>query len=517
MKSKDLLKRLRALGETIKDDEELLEADVAEILVLDQGLQVKRVKTEKDFSKRQLREASTQPTLPRAPVVCVMGHVDHGKTSLLDALRKTNVAAGEAGGITQRLAAFSVDMNNFVEDAEPTANRRVVFLDTPGHAAFSAMRAHGAHATDIACIIVAAVEGVQPQTIESINFAKEGGASIVVAISKIDRIPEEQRPATIAKIKAQLADLGVVSEDFGGEVPVVAISSVTGYGLQELVEQLLLQAEMLELQAVQEGAAQSVVLDTNTEKGVGFVADVLVQWGKLRVGDVFVVGNAYGRVRQITDAFGNQITEALPSTPVRITGLKSLPDAGEELLVVEDEGRARDIAARRSRLAQMRQMRERQAQNGVDEDSPSLHVMLKADTHGTMDALHQIVTGINDPEIQIKIVGQGIGPITRSDIQMAMLANRCPIMCFNVGFGDTNTKNFAKEEDVPCSTHNIIYRIEDEIKNMILAKLPKVPILEKKVSLLLRCVAVLWWSMILASQCCVRQHRALRVSSKYSD
>ena len=344
-------------------------------------------------------------TVPRSPVVCVMGHVDHGKTTLLDALRNANVADGEAGGITQKLSAFRVRLD--YED-----DREVVFLDTPGHAAFSTMRSHGVNATDLVVLVVALDDGVKSQTREALRTAKNSGSTIIVAINKIDKIPPgPAREAAKSKIYAALSEEDLICEEFGGNVMAVEVSAQSGDNLDSLVESLLLQADVMELEAAEDGQCEAIVLDANMEKGRGVVADVLVRRGCLKMGDSVVVATMFGKVRAMVDDSGKAIEEAGPSTPVRLLGLRSIPTAGSELLSVDSEAKARDIVERRTKLGEARAEMARkrsvnQKESGMSSaaEVPTLPLVLKCDGVGTLQALEKVVDDLNNRTDDINIM-----------------------------------------------------------------------------------------------------------------
>ena len=502
----DLAKTLKLLGEEIQEENEnvLIEADVCELVVLEMGLAVKREESLGGAESAQLAPSlaaaaavgtSSEIVLaPRAPVVCVMGHVDHGKTTLLDSLRKANVAAGEAGGITQKLSAFGVQV----------AGRQVVFLDTPGHAAFSKMRSHGAEATDLVVLVVALDDGVRPQTREALRVAQEAKCTILVALNKVDKIADPvERKAARTRVLSQLAEDNLLVEDFGGDVMVVEVSGKTGIGLDQLVESLLLQADVLELKAAVTGQAEATVLDAYMEKGRGVVADILVRWGTLSVGDPIVVDTMYGRVKAMVDDAGNPINTAGPSRPVRLLGLRTVPTAGQELLSVASETKARQISERRTRLQELKAQRQQElkqagmlaaaaeaaaaqaSQNPSEGDStapapvspktPHISVLLKADGVGTLQALEQVVKGLGErtSDVTITVSDASVGDITRSDVERAFTVGNALILAFNVGLADSATRACAKELDVSIMRDTVIYRLEDSLRSAMQAQMPK--------------------------------------------
>ena len=355
----------------------------------------------------------------RAPVVTVMGHVDHGKTSLLDYIRRAKVAAGEAGGITQHIGAYHVE----------TERGMVTFLDTPGHAAFTAMRARGAKATDIVILVVAADDGVMPQTIEAVQHAKAAGVPLVVAVNKIDK-----PGADLDRIRSELSVHGVTSEEWGGETPFVSVSAKMGTGVDELLEAVLLQAEVLELTATPSAPGRGVVVESRLDKGRGPVATVLVQDGTLRQGDMVLVGSNYGRVRAMLDENGKPIKEAGPAIPVEILGLDGTPDAGDEMSVVADEKKAREVALfRQGKFREVKLARahagklENIFENMGQEEKKTLNIVLKSDVRGSLEALNGALNGLGNDEVQVRVVGGGVGGITESDANLALASNAVPV------------------------------------------------------------------------------------------
>jgi translation initiation factor IF-2 len=400
-------------------------------------------------------EAATEAVeLPRAPVVTVMGHVDHGKTSLLDYIRRTRVASGEAGGITQHIGAYHVD----------TPRGTITFLDTPGHEAFTAMRARGAQATDIVILVCAADDGVMPQTKEAISHAKAAGVPIVVAMTKIDK-PE----ANIERVKSELVGEEVVPEDFGGDSPFVGVSSKTGQGIDELLEQVLLQAEVLELKAPQDALAKGLVIEAKLDKGRGPVATVLVQSGTLKRGDVVLAGSSYGRVRAMLDEGGKPSTEAGPSIPVEIQGLTEVPRAGDEFMVLADERRAREIATFRQgkyRDVKLAKQQAAKLENMFDNmgqgDVQTLSLILKADVQGSQEALAASLLKLSTEEVRVQVVHAAVGGISESDVNLA-IASKAIIIGFNVR-ADAGARKLAEGNGVDMRYYNIIYDAVDEVK-----------------------------------------------------
>jgi translation initiation factor IF-2 len=392
--------------------------------------------------------------LPRPPVVTVMGHVDHGKTSLLDYIRRTKVASGEAGGITQHIGAYHVE----------TPRGVITFLDTPGHEAFTAMRARGAKATDIVVLVVAADDGVMPQTIEAVHHAKAAKVPIVVAMNKIDK--SEANPD---RVKQELVTQEVVPEDYGGDSPFVPVSAKTGQGIDDLLENLLLQAEVLELTAPVDAPAKGLVIEARLDKGKGPVATVLVQSGTLKRGDMVLAGSSYGRVRAMLDEAGKAIAEAGPSIPVEIQGLSEVPPAGEELMVIADERKAREIALfRQGKFRDVKLARQQAAklENMLEQmtegASQTLAMIIKADVQGSQEALSQAMLKLATDEIKVQIVHAAVGGITESDINLAV-ASKAVVIGFNVR-ADQAARKLAEANGIDLRYYNIIYDAVDEVR-----------------------------------------------------
>jgi translation initiation factor IF-2 len=392
--------------------------------------------------------------ITRAPVVTVMGHVDHGKTSLLDHIRTSRVAAGEAGGITQHIGAYHVQ----------TPRGMITFLDTPGHAAFTAMRARGAKATDIVILVVAADDGVMPQTKEAISHAKAAKVPIVVAMNKIDK-PE----ANVERVKSELVAEEVVPEDFGGDSPFVAVSAKTGQGIDNLLEQVLLQAEVLELKAPRDAMAKGLVIEAQLDKGRGPVATVLVQSGTLKRGDIVLAGSSYGRVRAMLDENGKNITEAGPSIPVEIQGLTDVPRAGDDFMVLADERRAREIATFRQgkfRDVKLSKQQAAKLENMFDNigegQAQTLALIVKADVQGSQEALSQSLVKLSTAEVKVQVVHAAVGGISESDVNLA-IASKAVLIGFNVR-ADANARKLAENNSVDIRYYDIIYDAVDEVK-----------------------------------------------------
>jgi len=454
VKASEVVKQLMKLGQMVTINQSL-DQETAMILVEEMGHKAFAAKLDDPEAFTEEEEAaSSAEQLPRAPVVTVMGHVDHGKTSLLDYIRSKRVAAGEAGGITQHIGAYHVE----------TPRGMITFLDTPGHAAFTAMRARGAVATDIVILVVAADDGVMPQTREAISHAKAAGVPIVVAMNKIDK-PD----ANLERLKSELVAEQVVPEEFGGESPFVPVSAKTGQGVDALLEQVLLQAEVLELNAPRDTAAKGLVIEAKLDKGRGPVATVLVQSGTLKRGDVVLAGSSYGRVRAMLDEDGKATQEAGPSIPVEIQGLTEVPQAGDEFIVLADERRAREVATFRQGKYREVTLNKRQAaklENMFDTmgegQAQTLALIVKADVQGSQEALAQSLVKLSTPEVKVQIVHAAVGGISESDINLA-IASKAVIIGFNVR-ADANARKLAEGNGVDIRYYNIIYDAVDEVK-----------------------------------------------------
>ncbi|MBK8810950.1 MAG: translation initiation factor IF-2 [Acidobacteria bacterium] len=418
--------------------------------------------------------------IPRAPVVTVMGHVDHGKTSLLDAIRHENVAEGEAGGITQHIGAYSVFVTN---PDKPDEKRRVVFLDTPGHEAFTMMRARGAKATDVVILVVAADDGVMPQTIEAVEHSKAAGVPIIVAINKIDK-----PGANPDKVKQGLAGLGLQPIDWGGDVEMVPVSAKKRENLDMLLETVLLQADIMNLKASETRRASGVVLEAKLDKGRGSVATVLVQQGTLHVGDPFIVGQYYGKVRAMFSDRGEGTQQAAPATPVEVLGLQGVPQAGDTFQVVSDIDKAQDIAQKRqekARQAAMVKTTKRGIESLGQADVKELLVILKADVQGSVEVLRSTLEKLSTEKVKVRVIRAGVGAIAESDVLLASAtqADNTQTAVVIIGFNvrpETRAAEVAKQEDVDIRLHSIIYKVEEEIKAAMIGMLDAI---EKEVIL----------------------------------
>ncbi len=434
VKAAEVIKLLMKLGQMVTINQ-VLDQDTAMIVVEELGHKAFAAKLDdpETFLEESEVQAGTE-AVARPPVVTVMGHVDHGKTSLLDYIRRAKVAAGEAGGITQHIGAYHLE----------TPRGVITFLDTPGHEAFTAMRARGAKATDIVILVVAADDGVMPQTIEAINHAKAAGVPMVVAVNKIDK--PEAKPE---RVKQELVANEVVPEEYGGDVPIVEVSAKTGQGIDELLENVILQAELLELTAVREGAAKGLVIEARLDKGRGPVASVLIQSGTLKRGDIVLAGASFGRVRAMVDETGKSINEAGPSIPVEIQGLQEVPRAGEEVIVLGDERKAREIALfRQGKFRDVKLAKQQAAklenifEQMAEGDVQTLALIVKADVQGSQEALSQALLKLSTDEVRVQIVHQAVGGISESDVNLA-IASKAVIVGFNVR-ADAQAKRLAE-------------------------------------------------------------------------
>lgn len=459
VKATEVIKTLMKMG-VMATINQILDQDTAILVVEELGhTAIRQVEDVLEAEiEATLNLASQAEQLPRAPVVTIMGHVDHGKTSLLDYIRKSRVAAGEAGGITQHIGAYQVK----------TDHGTVTFLDTPGHAAFTAMRARGAQATDIVVLVVAADDGVMPQTREAIDHSRAAGVPMVVAVNKVDK-PE----ADPEKVKQELTNFNVIPEEWGGDCQFVEVSAKTGQGIDGLIDAILLQAEVLELKAAREIPATGVVLESKLEKGRGPVADILIQQGHLKKGDFLLCGMEFGRVRAMFNENGKPLKEAGPSCPVEVLGLSGAPNAGDEFIVVADERKAREIAMQREEKLRSSKLAEQQAlkldnifaRMESSAESVDLNIIIKADVQGSLEALRSSLTELSTDKVKVKIIGGGVGGINESDANLALASNAI-IIGFNVR-ADGGARKLIEERGVDLHYYSIIYEAIDEIKKSL--------------------------------------------------
>jgi translation initiation factor IF-2 len=458
IKATEVIKVLMNMG-VMATINQPIDQDTAVLVVEELGHTAKVLKEnqiEEDLQGVKVEGEEAVATEPRPPVVTVMGHVDHGKTSLLDYIRTTKVAAGEAGGITQHIGAYHVE----------TAKGSITFLDTPGHAAFTAMRARGAKATDVVVLVVAGDDGVMPQTIEAIQHARAAGVPIVVAVNKMDK-PD----ADLDRVRQELAKHDVIPEDWGGENIFVPVSARTGAGVDQLLESILLVAEVLELRAPREGLASGIVIESSVEKGRGAVATVLVKKGTLHTGDPIIAGSEFGRVRAMFDENGKAVEEATPSMPVQVLGLSSPPNAGDEFLAAESERKAREVALYRQgkfrdvKLASRATRAEDVFSQMGEAKIGIVAVLIKADVQGSAEALRESLLKLSTDEVQVKLIASGLGGITESDVQLAA-ASKGLIIGFNVR-ADSGAREAIKETGVEVRYYSIIYEAIDDVKAML--------------------------------------------------
>ncbi|EJG1892743.1 translation initiation factor IF-2 [Vibrio parahaemolyticus] len=453
VKATEVIKVMMKMG-AMATINQVIDQETAQLVAEEMGHKVV-LRKENELEEAVLSDRDTNAeSVPRAPVVTIMGHVDHGKTSTLDYIRRTHVASGEAGGITQHIGAYHVE----------TENGMITFLDTPGHAAFTAMRARGAQATDIVVLVVAADDGVMPQTVEAIQHAKAAGVPLIVAVNKIDK--EDANPDNV---KNELAQYDVIPEEWGGENMFVHISAKQGTNIDGLLEAILLQSEVLELTAVKEGMASGVVVESRLDKGRGPVATVLVQSGTLHKGDIVLCGQEYGRVRAMRDELGQEITEAGPSIPVEILGLSGVPASGDEATVVRDERKAREVANYRAgkfrevKLARQQKSKlENMFSNMTAGEVAELNVVLKADVQGSVEAIADSLLKLSTDEVKVNIVGSGVGGITETDVVLAEASNAI-ILGFNVR-ADASARRAVEAAAVDLRYYSIIYQLIDEVK-----------------------------------------------------
>ena len=453
VKAAEVIKAMMKLG-TMATINQVIDQETASVVVEEMGHKATMMK-ENALEEEVLKSSETEgEEVARAPVVTIMGHVDHGKTSLLDYIRRTRVASGEAGGITQHIGAYHVE----------TERGMISFLDTPGHAAFTAMRARGADLTDIVVLVVAADDGVMPQTKEAVQHARAAGVPLIIAVNKIDK-PE----ADPDRVKNELAQHDVIPEDWGGDTMFVHVSAKAGTGIDDLLDAILLQAEVLELKAVATGPASGVVIESRLDKGRGAVASILVQRGTLNKGDIVLAGHEYGRVRAMLDETGKPIVSAGPSIPVEILGLSGVPTAGEPAVVVADERKAREVALfRQGKFRDVKFARQQQAKlddmfNHMEEGKVNyLNILIKADVQGSVEAIADALRNLSTDEVKVKIVASGVGGINESDAQLAVASNAI-MVGFNVR-ADAGAKRVIEEQGIDLHYYSIIYELIDEVK-----------------------------------------------------
>jgi len=454
VKANEVIKTMMKMG-VMATINQPIDQDTAQLVVEEFGHTAVRLR--EDALEEQIQAQTGElELLPRPPVVTIMGHVDHGKTSLLDYIRRTKVAAGEAGGITQHIGAYQVE----------TPKGQITFIDTPGHAAFTAMRARGAHVTDIVVLVVAADDGVMPQTIEAIQHARAANVAMLVAVNKIDK-----SDADPDRVRNDLGKQNVIPEEWGGDTMFVNVSARTGEGVDQLLESILLQAEVLDLKAPQEGPAAGVVLESSIEKGRGAVATVLVKRGTLHAGDPIIAGQEFGRVRALFDATGQQVQEAGPSVPVAVLGLSNAPNAGDDLMAVENERKAREVALYRQgkfrdvRLATAAKKAEDVFSQMGEQESQSVQLIVKADVQGSSEALRDALSKLGTDEVSVKVIASGVGGITESDVTLAAASN-ARIIGFNVR-ADGAARNAMKDTGVEVNYYSIIYEAIDDVRQAI--------------------------------------------------
>lgn len=461
IKVREVIKTLMKMGELVNQNQ-AIDQEIASLVVEEMGhnpVLVSDTAAEDNLLEQAEQKRGEQSTRP--PVVTIMGHVDHGKTSLLDRIRRAKVAAGEAGGITQHIGAYHVETEKGI----------ITFLDTPGHAAFTSMRSRGAKATDIVVLVVAADDGVMPQTAEAIDHARAAGTPIIVAINKMDK-----ESADPDRVLNELTAKEIVPEQWGGDVAVAQVSAHTGAGIDDLLDLISVQAEMMELQASTEGAAQGVVIEARVDKGRGAVTSILVQNGTLNVGDLVLAGSSYGRVRAMVDENGKRIKTAGPSIPVEILGLPDAPMAGDEVLVVNDEKKAREVADARSdrerqkRLERASAMRLENLMSSMGKkDVPTVNIVLKTDVRGSLEALQTALYDLATDEVKVRVIGSGVGAITESDVTLAESSDAV-LLGFNVR-ADATARQKADQDDIDIRYYSVIYQLIDDVKNAMSGKL----------------------------------------------
>jgi len=457
IKAKELIKAMMKMGEMATVNQ-FIDQETAFLLVEEMGHKAVASKGQEEVLEDHLADMVNRDDVDlndRAPVVTIMGHVDHGKTSLLDYIRKAKVADGEAGGITQHIGAYHVQHEKGM----------ITFLDTPGHAAFTAMRARGAKATDIVVIVVAADDGVMPQTEEAINHAKASGAPIIIAVNKIDK--EQADPD---RVRNELATKDVIPEEWGGEYQFINVSAHSGQGVDDLLDAILLQSELLELKSPATGSATGVVIESRIEKGRGTVASILVQAGELNIGDMLLAGAHFGRVRAMVDENGKPITSAGPSIPVEVLGLDGAPEAGEQVQVVPDEKKAREVAEFRQERDRDLKLKRQQASklenlfaNMGSEEVKTVNIVLKTDVRGSLEALTGALNDLGTEEVKVNLVSAGVGAINESDVNLAM-TSEAVLLGFNVR-ADSKAKKLCEQEGLDLRYYSVIYELIDDVKS----------------------------------------------------
>lgn len=453
VKGTEVIKAMMKMG-AMATINQVIDQETAQLVAEEMGHKVV-LRRENELEEALMSNRDTgAEQVSRAPVVTIMGHVDHGKTSLLDYIRKTKVAIGEAGGITQHIGAYHVK----------TDSGEITFLDTPGHAAFTSMRARGAKATDIVILVVAADDGVMPQTIEAIQHAKAANVPVVVAVNKMDK-----NGADPERVKNELSQYGIISEDWGGENQFVEVSAKQGMGIDNLLDAILIQSEVLELSAIKSGMASGVVIESFLDKGRGPVATILVQSGTLHKGDIVLCGFEYGRVRAMRNELGKEVQEAGPSMPVEILGLSGVPAAGDEMTVVGDEKKAREVALYRQgkfrdvKLARQQKSKLENMFTDMEEgDIAELNLVLKADVQGSVEAIRDALVNLSNDEVKVKIVGSGVGGITETDVSLAAASNAI-VLGFNVR-ADASARKMVEAENIDLRYYSVIYDLIDEVK-----------------------------------------------------
>jgi translation initiation factor IF-2 len=440
---------------------ENIDFETAEIIAEFLGLKVELEEAPKEAEKEKT-VSSDKNCVPRPPVVAVLGHVDHGKTSLLDKIRETNVVAKESGGITQHIGAYQVDVKG----------KKVTFLDTPGHEAFEKMRAHGAKITDIAIIIVAADDGIKPQTTEAIRHAKEANTPMIIAINKIDK-PD----ADVMRVKTQFSEIGIPPQEWGGTTEFVEVSAKSGQGLDELLDIILVMAELQDIKADPTLKAQGVVIESRIEVGKGPVASILIQNGTLKVGDCVQVGETYGKIKAMEDHTGKRIKEAAPSVPVRISGLRSVPQVAELMQAFDSEQEAKAEAAKTQKYSSVKKVTSLK-KVGIEElsarvaaaNKKELNLVIKADVKGSLEAVKESLSKLNNNEVGVKFVGEGVGDISESDVAMAEISDKV-ILGFKVGLG-TGVEQVAKKAQIKVLRYDVIYELINDIKTILADMMP---------------------------------------------